>query len=384
MSDAIEPFHLHIPESELEDLRQRLAHTRWPEKEPVGDWSQGAPLKNMRELCDHWQHRYDWRRCETMLNGFGQFRTTISGLGVHFLHIRSPHAEALPMIMSHGWPGSIVEFHKVIGPLTDPVAHGGEVSDAFHLVIPSLPGYGFSDRPSTPGWTIERIAGLWVTLMGRLGYHHRFVAQGGDWGAAITAAIGAMRPAGCIGVHLNTAMFSPAPGDEVDPSPAEGAALALLERYNKKESGYSKEQSTRPQTLGYALSDSPIGQAAWIYEKFKFWTDNSGEPESVLSRDEMLDNIMLYWLPRTGASSARLYWESFKDDPSISEPVDIPAGVSVFPKDINQAPRKWAERVLHQIVHWNELERGGHFAAFEQPELFVREVRDCFRKIRAA
>ena len=383
MSDAIEPFLLQVPQNELDDLRQRLAQTRWPDKEPVADWSQGAPLEKVQALCDHWQNRYDWRRCEAMLNGFGQSRTTISGLGIHFLHIRSPHADALPMVMSHGWPGSVVEFYKVIGPLTDPVAHGGEASDAFHLVIPSLPGYGFSDLPTTTGWSIQRIAGLWVTLMGRLGYHHRFVAQGGDWGAAITAAIGALQPAGCIGVHLNTAMFGPEEGDEVDPSPEEAAAFALLERYKKEESGYSKEQSTRPQTLGYALSDSPVGQAAWIYEKFKFWTDNTGEPESVLSLDEMLDNIMLYWLPRTGTSSARLYWESFKDDPSITTPVKIPAGVSVFPEDINQAPRKWAERVLRQLVHWNEVERGGHFAAFEQPELFVREVRDCFRRVRS-
>ena len=382
MPDLIEPFVLQVAQSELDDLRQRLARTRWPEKEPVGDWSQGAPLGKVQALCEHWQNRYDWRRCEAMLNGFGQFRTEISGLGIHFLHVRSPHAHALPLIMSHGWPGSVVEFHKVIGPLTDPVAHGGEVSDAFHLVIPSLPGYGFSDLPTTPGWSVERIAGLWVTLMGRLGYQHGFVAQGGDWGAAITAAIGAMKPAGCLGIHLNMAMFSPQPGDEADASPAAVKALALLKRYQKELSGYSKEQSTRPQTLGYALSDSPVGQAAWIYEKFYDWTDNDGTPESVFSQDELLDNIMLYWLPKTAASSGRLYWESFGEGAAIKETVNVPAGVSVFPKDIHTAPRKWAERKLPQLVYWNEVERGGHFAAFEQPELFVREVRDCFRTMR--
>ena len=383
MSDAIEPFALQVPENELDDLRRRLTQTRWPEKEPVSDWRQGVPLDKLRALCAYWADGYDWRRCETMLNGFGQYRTDISGLGIHFLHVRSPHEDALPLVMSHGWPGSVVEFHKVIGPLTNPTAHGGESRDAFHLVVPSLPGYGFSDRPSTPGWGVGRIATLWMTLMGRLGYHHRFGAQGGDWGAAITAAIGAMKPAGCVGIHLNMAMFSPRPGDEADPSPAAVKALALMKRYQKELSGYSKEQSTRPQTLGYALTDSPVGQAAWIYEKFYDWTDNDGSgPESVFSQDELLDNIMLYWLPGTAASSGRLYWESFSDDASITQTIEVPAGVSVFPKDIHAAPRKWGERSLKQIVHWKEVEHGGHFAAFEQPELFVREVRDCFRKMR--
>ena len=348
----------------------------------MGDWSQGAPLGKVRELCAYWQHRYDWRRCETLLNTFGQYRTTISDLGIHFLHVRSPHEDALPLIMSHGWPGSVIEFHKVIGPLTNPTAHGGEARDAFHLVIPSLPGYGFSDLPATKGWSVERVATLWVTLMGRLGYHHRFAAQGGDWGAAITAAIGAMAPLGCVGIHLNMAMFSPLPGDEADPDPAAVKALALLKRYKKELGGYSKEQSTRPQTLGYALTDSPVGQAAWIYEKFHDWTDHSGSPESVFSQDELLDNIMLYWLPKTAASSGRLYWESFGEGAASTEKVNLPAGVSVFPKDIHTAPRRWAERSLKQLVYWNEVERGGHFAAFEQPELFVREVRDCFRKMR--
>ncbi len=380
-SDEITPFTLRIPQDELDDLRQRLARTRWPEKEPVGDWSQGAPLDKVRELCAYWAGGYDWRRCEATLNGFGQYRTTISDLGIHFLHVRSPHPDALPLILSHGWPGSVVEFHKVIGPLTDPVAYGGDTRDAFHLVVPSLPGFGFSDRPATPGWGVERIATLWVTLMGRLGYGHRFAAQGGDLGAAITAAVGAMKPSGCVGIHLNMALFAP-PEGEAAPSPAAVKSLALLKRYRQELNGYSKEQSTRPQTLGYALADSPVGQAAWIYEKFYDWTDNPGNPEDALTRDEMLDNIMLYWLPGTAASSARLYWESWSDDAAITAAIKIPAGVSVFPRDITQAPREWAERSLKNIVYWNEVERGGHFAAFEQPELFVREVRDCFRRMR--
>ena len=383
MSDTIEPFHLQVPQTELDDLRRRLAQTRWPEQEPVGDWRQGVPLEKLRALCAYWADGYDWRRCEAALNALGQGRTTISDLGIHFLHVRSPHEDALPLILSHGWPGSVVEFLKVIGPLTDPTRYGGEARDAFHLVVPSLPGYGFSDRPQTPGWSVERIAGLWVTLLGRLGYHRRFGAQGGDWGAAITAAIGAMNPAGCVGIHLNMAMFSPQPGDEADPSPATVKALALLKRYKKELGGYSKEQSTRPQTLGYALTDSPAGQAAWIYEKFYDWTDNDGNPEDVFTWDELLDNIMLYWLPKTAASSGRLYWESFGEGASIKQEVTVPAGVSVFPKDIHTAPRNWAERSLKQLVYWNdEVERGGHFAAMEQPEIFVREVRACFRLMR--
>ena len=381
MSDAIEPFTLRVPQTDLDDLRERLSRTRWPEREPVADWSQGVPLNKMRALCDYWRDGYDWRRCERMLNGFGQHRTTLDGLGIHFLHVRSPHVDALPLIMTHGWPGSLIEFHKVIGPLTDPVAHGGEARDAFHLVLPSLPGFGFSDKAAAVGWDLPRIARAWAILMERLGYGERFGAQGGDWGAGVTAAIGALQPAGCIGLHLNTAMFSAPPGDEDDSSPEAKAARAASKRYEEEESGYAIEQSTRPQTAGYLLSDSPVGQAAWIYEKFHGWTDNQGAPEDVLTRDEMLDNIMLYWLPNAGASSARIYWESFADA-SITTPIDLPVGVSVFPKDLNRVPRKWAERVLRHIVHWREVERGGHFAAFEQPDIFVREVRECFRQIR--
>ena len=378
--DAVTPFVLDIPQRDLDELRQRLAQTRWPERETVGDWSQGAPLRKVQALCEHWRDRYDWRRCEAALNGLGQHRTTLDGLGVHFLHVRSPEPDALPMIMTHGWPGSIIEFNKVIGPLTNPAAHGGEARDAFHLVLPSLPGFGFSDKPAATGWGVKRIASAWAALMDRLAYG-RYVAQGGDWGAFITAAMGAMQPPGCAAIHLNTVNVSPLPEDRTNPGPEEQATFALLKRYASEEFGYAKEQGTRPQTIGYALTDSPAGLAAWIYEKYHGWSDNPGEPEAVLGTDEMLDNIMLYWLPRTGASAARLYWESL-GDASMSEPVSIPVGVSIFPADINKSPRRWAERVFRNIVHWNEVERGGHFGAFEQPDIFVREVRDCFRHAR--
>lgn len=315
-----------------------------------------------------------------MLNGFGQYRTTLDGLGIHFLHVRSPEPDAMPMVMTHGWPGSVIEFHRAIGPLTDPAAHGGEARDAFHLVLPSLPGFGFSDKPDAAGWGIERIARAWITLMARLGYG-RYVAQGGDWGAPVTAAIGAMQPPGCAAVHLNTVSAAPRKGVEADPSPDELESLALMERYGKDGIGYAKEMSTRPQTVGYGLSDSPAGQAAWIYEKLQGWSDSPDGPEALFGMDAMLDNIMMYWLPNAGASSARLYWESL-GDAALTKPIGIPAGVSVFPRDINKSPRRWAEPFLRNIVHWNEVAQGGHFGAFEQPELFVQELRACFRSIR--
>ena len=380
MPDAVEPFALHVAQGELDDLQGRLARTRWPEQETVGDWSQGARLLKVQELCAYWRDRYDWRRCEAMLNGFGQFRTTLDGLGTHFLHVRSPEADALPMIMTHGWPGSVIEFHRVIGPLTDPAAHGGEARDAFHLVLPSLPGFGFSDKPAATGWGTERVALAWVTLMDRLGYG-RYVAQGGDWGAVVTAAIGAMRPPGCAAVHLNTVSAAPRKGADADPSPEEQESLALMKQYGTDGIGYAKKMGTRPQTIGYMLADSPAGQAAWIYEKLQAWSDSPDGPEALFGMDAMLDNIMLYWLPNAGASSSRLYWESL-GDAALSKPIGIPTGVSVFPRDINKSPRRWAERCLWNIVHWNEVARGGHFGAFEQPELFVREVRHCFRGLR--
>jgi pimeloyl-ACP methyl ester carboxylesterase len=379
MSDAITPFNLAVEQSALDDLNRRLDQTRWPDKETVEDWTQGSPLAKVKALCAHWRHGYDWRRAEAKLNGLGQFKTEIDGLGIHFLHVRSRHEDAMPLILTHGWPGSVMEFMKVIGPLTDPTAHGGEAEDAFHVVAPSLPGYGFSDKPKTAGWGVARIAGAWIALMARLGYE-RWVAQGGDWGAAVTTGIGVAHPPACAAVHVNMPLIFPGPDDMKDPTPAEQASLAAMAYYQDKDSGYSKQQGTRPQTLGYGLVDSPAGQAAWIYEKMWAWTDNKGAPEDALSLDEMLDNIMLYWLPATGASSARLYWESFGSFGSTK--LELPVGVSIYPKEIFRPSRRWADKHMSNIIHWNELDRGGHFAAWEQPDLWVKEIRACFGKVR--
>jgi pimeloyl-ACP methyl ester carboxylesterase len=346
----------------------------------VDDWSQGVPLAQIQALCDYWRRDYDWRRCETLLNGFSQHRTTIDGLGIHFLHIRSPHAEALPLLLTHGWPGSILEFQRVIAPLSDPAKHGGQLSDAFHLVIPSLPGYGFSDKPSKSGWGVSRIANAWTTLMKRLGYD-RFVAQGGDWGAAVTTEIGRQRPPECVGIHVNMPIAFPSPEDTRAMTPAEADAVAAMALFQDRETGYSKQQSTKPQTLGYGLVDSPAGQAAWVLEKFRTWSDCGGEVGTVFNQDDLLDNIMLYWLPGTGASSARLYWESMASAFS-GLPSTLATGCSIFAKEIFRPSRRWVERCYPNIVYWNEIERGGHFAALEQPELFVQEIRACFRLMR--
>lgn len=379
MSDRITPFHLAIPDDALVDLRRRLEYTRWPDRETVGDWSQGVPLAQAQALIEHWRTRYDWRRCEARLNALGQFTTEIDGLSIHFLHIRSKHANAMPMLLSHGWPGSVIEFLKVIGPLTDPEAHGGHADDAFHLVIPSLPGFGFSGKPTRTGWGVARIAAAWSTLMARLGYA-RYVAQGGDWGAVVTTQLGKLQPQGLAGIHVNLPVVLPATL-EGPFSDSEAAMLAALKDYERWDGGYSHQQSTRPQTLGYALADSPSGQALWIYEKFWKWMDCNGDPLSVLSADEILDNIMLYWLGNSAASSARLYWESYQGA-FTAVPLSLPAGCSVFAKEIYRAPRSWAEACMSQLIHWNELDRGGHFAAFEQPALFVGELRTCFRTLR--
>lgn len=380
MADAdVTPFRIHASDAQLDDLRRRLRATRWPEAETVDDWSQGIPLTYVQEVCGYWAEKYDWRAREERLNAWPQFRTGIDGVGIHFVHARSPHEDALPLVITHGWPGSVVEFQKVIGPLTDPAAHGGDAADAFHVVCPSLPGYGFSDKPARPGWGVERIADAWGTLMRRLGYA-RYVAQGGDWGAMVTTCIGMRDPEGCRAIHLNMPIAPPDPATMGDLSDAEKSALAGIQHYQEWDSGYSKEQSTRPQTLGYGLVDSPAGQAAWILEKFHAWTDCQGHPENAIGRDELLDNVMLYWLPATAASSARLYWESFRNPPM--DPVKVPVGCSIFPKEIFRTSRRWAEKRFGTLLHWNELDRGGHFAAFEQPELYVDEVRTAFRSLR--
>jgi len=378
MSNEIAPFRIAATDEQLDDLQRRLRATRWPERECVDDWSQGLPLAYAHEVASYWLQKYDWRAREERLNRFRQFKTEIDGLAIHFIHARSPHADATPLVITHGWPGSIVEFQKVIEPLTDPAAHGGDAADAFHVVCPSLPGYGFSDKPARTGWNVQRIANAWSELMPRLGYK-RYAAQGGDWGAAVTTCIGIQDPAHCIGIHLNMPLAQPDPS-AADLTENEKAAVASLQYYNDWDSGYSKQQSTRPQTLGYGLSDSPVGQMAWILEKFWAWTDCDGHPENVLTRDELLDNVMLYWLTASGASSARLYWESFRKFPT--DPVTIPAGCSIFPKEIIRSSRRWAQKRYQNLVYFNELAKGGHFAAFEQPETFMREVRACFQQIR--
>lgn len=381
MTADIRPFTVEIPQQAVDDLKSRLAMTRWPESETVSDWSQGAPLNKVQALCKHWQQHHDWRRCEAALNSHPQFTTEIDGLEIYFLHIRSPHQTAMPMIMTHGWPGSVLEFMEVIAPLTRPTEHGGKAEDAFHLVIPALPGYGFSGKPSTTGWSVQRTAQAWDTLMTRLGYDS-YVAQGGDWGSIVTRALGELNPPGCKGIHLNMALTVPTEKQVSEATEWEQRSLASMQFYMDWDSGYSKLQSTRPQTLGYGLADSPAGQAAWIYEKFYAWTDNQGDPEDALSIDHILDNISLYWFTNSAASSARLYWESFNTALSGGFNSDIAVGISIFPAEIFRASKRWAESVFPGLMYWNELDRGGHFAAFEQPELFINELRSCFAKLR--
>ena len=383
MSDAIRPFRIDIPEEALDDLRLRLQRTRWPEAETVDDWSQGIPLEYTRALCVYWADSYDWRATEARLNTFPQFITQIDGLDIHFIHVRSPHPGALPLVITHGWPGSIAEFQKVIGPLTDPVAYGGSADDAFDVVCPSLPGFGFSAKPTTVGWGVERTAAAWAELMARLGYH-RYGAQGGDWGSAVTSRLAQEDPGHLAGIHMNMPVVPPSSLSFEDMTETEHTALASMAHYQQWEAGYSKQQSTRPQSLGYGLVDSPAGQCAWVVEKFWAWTDCDGHPENVLSRDELLDNVMLYWLPGTGASSARLYWESFEHsfDKGAADTIAVPTGCSIFPKEIIRISRRWAESRFTDIRYWNELDKGGHFAAFEQPEAFVSELRSFFALVR--
>ena len=383
MNDAIKPFNAAIPDAALEDLRQRIRRTRWPDRETVDGWNQGIPLDYTRALADYWSAEYDWRRFEQRLNEWPQFTTEIDGIEIHFIHHRSPQPDALPLLISHGWPGSVAEFHKVIDALADPQSHGGEAQDAFHLVVPSLPGYGFSGKPAAAGTSVEKIGRMWGQLMARLGYS-RYVAQGGDWGSVITQSMGQTETTHCAGIHVTMPIVAPDPETMAELTPAEQSALDAMQFYSEWDSGYSKQQSTRPQTLGYALADSAVGQMAWIVEKFYAWTDcerdGSRHPENVLSRDELLDNVSLYWLTNSAASSARLYWESFNNPGS--GPIDIPAGCSIFPREIFRSSRRWTEQRFSNLVYWRELDRGGHFAALEQPAAFIGELRDCFRLMR--
>lgn len=378
-TSAITPFRVEVPQPLLDDLRQRLAMTRWPEQETGAGWSQGVPLKRMQEVARYWQHSYDWRQAEAKLNALPQFRTEIDGLGIHFLHLRSRHENALPIILTHGWPGSVFEFLKVIGPLVDPTAHGGKAEDAFHVVVPSLPGFGFSDKPRETGWNVVRIAKAWGALMARLGYR-RWVAQGGDWGAGVTTALGHVKPQGLAAIHLNWQFVFPEQLP-AQPSADEQRAIDGVGRFLSGEYGYFNQQSTQPQTVGEVLSSTPVGQAAWIYEKFQAWSDHRGDVERVLTRDELLDDISLYWLTNTSASSARIYWENSPSSFSGGR-LDLPVAVTVFPKEIYRAPRSWGEATYPQLIYWNEVDRGGHFAAFEQPALFAAELRAAFATLR--
>jgi pimeloyl-ACP methyl ester carboxylesterase len=382
---AIRPFRIEIPQADLDDLRDRLHRTRWPDELPGVGWTRGVPLGYLQELTAYWADGYDWRKQEARQNQFPQFTTTIDGANVHFLHVRSPEPDALPLLLTHGWPGSIAEFLQVIGPLTDPAAHGGDPADAFHLVIPSLPGYGLSGPTRQVGWTTDRVAAAWAQLMARLGYQ-RYGTQGGDWGAFVSPQLGRADPDHVVGVHLNAATFGFIPFGPVDPDELASftdAEKQRLERLNTSTAGpgngYFEVQATRPQTLAYALTDSPVGQLAWIVEKFKEWTHAAEVPEDAVDRDQLLTNVMLYWLTGTANSSARLYYDNLHAGFAAPQPVTVPTGVAVFAEDY--AIRRYGERG-HNIVHWTEFDRGGHFAAMEAPDLLVGDVRTFFRGVR--
>ena len=382
MSDAIEKFEIAISDEVLEDLRDRLARTRLPDQIPNTGWSQGADLAYMKDLLEYWRDGFDWREQERALGEFDHFRTTIDGQRIHFIHERSPHRGAHPLLITHGWPGSIVEFLHVIRPLTHPEEHGGRAEDAFHVVCPSLPGYGFSDPTGELGWDIERTAQAWKVLMSRLGYE-RYGAQGGDWGALVTTNLGVADAEHLSGIHLNMALAFPPPEGEAGLSDADKAILAGTAEYDATGSGYMKIQSTKPQSLGFALNDSPAGLAAWITEKFHGWLDCDGMIENCITRDQLLTNITIYWVTQTITSSTRFYYETLTN-PRIAilfGRVEVPVGILDSPKEILRYPRSWVER-HYNVQHWTAATRGGHFAALEQPELFVEDVRDFFRALR--
>jgi pimeloyl-ACP methyl ester carboxylesterase len=386
---SIRPFKAHFSDAQLADLRRRIAETRWPDAETVTDRSQGAQLARLQALVNYWGHDYDWRRAEAQLNALPQYVTTIDGVDIHFIWVRSKNRNALPLIMTHGWPGSVFEELKVIGPLTDPVAHGGRAEDAFDLVLPSMPGYGFSGKPKNGEWTPDHIARAWGELMHRLGYT-QYVAQGGDWGSVVADKMAEQKLPGLLGIHVNMpATVPPEVAKSLkagDPPPPgldakETAAYRSLDTLYTRGGGYAAMMVTRPQTVGYALADSPVGQAAWMYDKFADWTYSGGDPERSLTKDEMLDDITLYWLTNTSTSAAQLYWANNANNFNAVD-ISIPAAITVFPGEIYQAPRSWAERSYHDLIYFNEVNKGGHFAAWEQPDLFAQEVRAGFRPVR--
>jgi pimeloyl-ACP methyl ester carboxylesterase len=389
---AIRPFQVHVPESALDDLRRRIGATRWPDRETVNDRSQGVRLEKFQELVRYWGAGYDWRKVEARLNALPQFVTEIDGLDIHFIHVRSKHESALPLIVTHGWPGSIIEQLKIIDPLTNPTAHGSSASDAFHLVIPSMPGYGFSGKPTGTGWNPERIARAWAELMNRLGYT-RYVAQGGDWGSPVSSAMARQAPAGLLGllgIHINLPATVPPDVAAVlaggGPAPAglfekERAAFDSLDTFYKKYRAYAAMMGTRPQTIGYALTDSPVGLAAWVYDY------NNGEPERLLNRDDLLDDITLYWLTNSATSSARLYWETAGQSVLLAAAqktaeISLPVAITVFPEEVYRAPETWARRAYRNLIYFHEVDKGGHFAAWEEPALFSAELRAAFRSLR--
>jgi len=387
--DAIRPFRVSVPEQQLVDLRLRIAATRWPDQETVTDRTQGVRLAKLQELVGYWGTDYDWRKAEARLNALPQFMTEIDGLDIHFVHVRSSHANALPLIMTHGWPGSVFELLDTVGPLTDPVAHGASAADAFDLVLPSMPGYGFSAKPKGTGWNPERIARAWAELMQRLGYTH-YVAQGGDWGSPVSGAMARQEPPGLLGIHINLPATVPPEIAKLlgggGPAPAElsekeRAAFDSLAHFFKNYRAYAAMMGTRPQTIGYALTDSPAGLAAWIYDY------NNGEPERLLDRDQLLDDVTLYWLTNSAASSARLYWETSGQSVILAAAqktaeISLPVAITVFPEEVYRAPETWARRAYRNLIYFREAEKGGHFAAWEEPELFTSELRDAFRSLR--
>jgi len=378
---VIERFEIRIDDSVLDDLRNRLALTRLPDQIDGTGWEYGIPMDYLRQLVEYWREAFDWRAQEARLNELPHFRTSIDGQSIHFIHARSAHADAFPVLLMHGWPGSVVEFLDVIPRLTDPEAHDGSAAEAFHVIAPSLPGYGFSEPTRTRGWDPSRVAVAFTELMDRLGYE-RYGAQGGDWGAQVATRIGALDPQHCAAIHLNMPLAE-RPDEPVPLSEAEQADLAVIAHFRREESGYAQEQGTKPQTLGVALNDSPAGLLAWIVEKFRTWSDCDGHPENAFTRDQMITNVMTYWVTQTITSSTRLYWERTHADARTDEPefVGIPTGVARYPKEPLRIPRPWVER-RYNVTHWADMPRGGHFAAMEQPALFVDDLRNFFRTVR--
>ena len=380
----IEPFRIAVADSVLTDLKERLGRTRFPDEIPGSGWGYGSELAYVRGLVAYWRERYDWRAAEARLNALPQFRAEVDGLGIHFIHVRGSGPKPMPLVITHGWPGSVAEFEQIIGPLTDPAAHGGDPADAFDVVCPSMPGYGFSDHPREPGMDPERIAALWAQLMQGLGYP-RFGAQGGDWGSMVSTYLGYRHPAQVLGVHLNMVIaFPPDPANPADGlTQEELIPLMEAQQFLKEETGYQRIQGTKPQTLSYGLNDSPAGLAAWIVEKFRTWSDCDGDVERRFSKDQLLTNIMLYWVPETANSSCRLYCETMRSSkfPPTDFRVDVPTGCAIFPRELIRPPRAWVEK-LYNVQRWTPMPRGGHFAAMEEPALLVEDIREFFRPLR--